>query len=319
MSCGLDGAVTSPKLGSPSNVRLSSYNMDLVLRWDPPEGGASGLVYTAEYRLHYHDSSPFRPGCENSTLLWCDFSRLDVPSEFGEYVGRVRAVRGHQVSPWARSQLLTLDKHTVIGPPNVSLHSDGLVMSVSLRDPVFAVSSLRSVFSSPTFNLTYWKDGDQEEARTISNSQENLVTLSDLEADTRYCVRAVIITRNPNPSEASRAVCERTGHRKGAPWVAAVVTFLALAAAALLLVLAVVYRARIAHFLCPKESLPQHLLILSGSIQNLVKWGARPADEIYHKALVVPQDAEQGCPLEAAGGSSREAHTCTEEEEEEEE
>lgn len=63
-------------------------------------------------RLHYHDSSPFRPGCENSTLLWCDFSALDVPSEFGEYVGRVRAVRGHQVSPWARSQLLTLDKHS---------------------------------------------------------------------------------------------------------------------------------------------------------------------------------------------------------------
>lgn len=50
MSCGLGGAVTSPKLGSPSNVSLSSYNMDLVLRWDPPEGGASGLVYTAEYR-----------------------------------------------------------------------------------------------------------------------------------------------------------------------------------------------------------------------------------------------------------------------------
>lgn len=52
------------------------------------------------------------------------------------------------------------------------------------------------------------------QARTISNSQENLVILSDLEADTRYCVQAVIITRNPNPSEASRAVCERTGHSR---------------------------------------------------------------------------------------------------------
>lgn len=49
----------------------------------------------------------------------------------------------------------------------MSLHSDGLVMSVSLRDPVFAVSSLRAVFSSPTFNLTYWKDGDQEEVSAL--------------------------------------------------------------------------------------------------------------------------------------------------------
>lgn len=40
------------------------------------------------------------------------------------------------------------------------------------------------------------------------------MTLSDLEPDTSYCVQAVIITRNLNPSEASSPVCERTGHSK---------------------------------------------------------------------------------------------------------
>lgn len=38
--------------------------------------------------------------------------------------------------------------------------------------------------------------------------------MRDLEADTSYCVQAVIITSNPNPSEASRPVCERTGHSR---------------------------------------------------------------------------------------------------------
>lgn len=46
----LDAAVVSGRLGTPTNVRLTSYNMDLVLRWDPPVEDASGLVYTAEYK-----------------------------------------------------------------------------------------------------------------------------------------------------------------------------------------------------------------------------------------------------------------------------
>lgn len=46
----LGAAAVSGWLGTPTNVRLTSYNMDLVLRWDPPVDGASGLVYTAEYK-----------------------------------------------------------------------------------------------------------------------------------------------------------------------------------------------------------------------------------------------------------------------------
>lgn len=42
------------------------------------------------------------------------------------------------------------------------------------------------------------------------------------------------------------------------PWVAAVVTFLVLAVAGVVVVLAVVYRNNITHFLCPKDSLPEH-------------------------------------------------------------
>lgn len=127
------------------------------------------------------------------------------------------------------------------------------------------------------------------------------MTLSHLEADTIYCVQALIITRNLNPSEASRPVCERTGHSRchilsvaetneriksdttaklpikhgnglncvarptgeSAPWVAAVVTCVVLGATALLLVLAVANRDKIYHFLCPKESIPQVCVLVS--------------------------------------------------------
>lgn len=69
-------------------------------------------VRTCSCRLDFLDSSYFKQECVNSTLLWCDFSRLGKLAEFGEYVGRVRAMRGYQVSPWADSHLLTLDKHS---------------------------------------------------------------------------------------------------------------------------------------------------------------------------------------------------------------
>lgn len=48
----------------------------------------------------------------------------------------------------------------------------------------------------------------------MDNIQQNLVTLPGLEVHTKYCVQVQIITRNPNPSESSRAVCESTAGSK---------------------------------------------------------------------------------------------------------
>lgn len=45
---------------------------------------------------------------------------------------------------------------------------------------------------------------------------------------------------------------------EAAPWVAAIVTFVFMAMAVALVVVAVVYRERISNFLCPKDALPQH-------------------------------------------------------------
>lgn len=45
-----DCTVVSGILSRPTNVRLTSYNMDLVLRWSPPEGADRNMVYTTEYK-----------------------------------------------------------------------------------------------------------------------------------------------------------------------------------------------------------------------------------------------------------------------------
>ncbi|MED6292111.1 hypothetical protein CHARACLAT_030373, partial [Characodon lateralis] len=41
--------VISGDLRSPTNVQLSSRNLNLMLTWEPPAGAPSGLVYSTQY------------------------------------------------------------------------------------------------------------------------------------------------------------------------------------------------------------------------------------------------------------------------------
>lgn len=284
------GGSTFPN--TPRNVRLTSRSMNLVLRWDAPEGSTGVRFYTTEFRTSV---TPYRSGCVNVSSLECDFSHLGV-SEYATYTGRVRTQGGGETSTWVESNRITLDKDTTIGPPNVTLLSNGGTLEVAITDPEFTISTLRSVFSSATYNISYWKDGRSDEVRSISDTQQNRVVLTDLEPWTRYCVQVQIHTeRNLRPSEPSRPVCDRTTNDAEPPWAAAVVTFVVMSVGVALLVVAVIYRRRISHFLCPKDTLPQHikeyLLAPPTSATYLPTHICPPPEEIYHQVSIV--DMEQ--------------------------
>ncbi|XP_070694070.1 interleukin-10 receptor subunit beta-like [Pempheris klunzingeri] len=304
--CG--STVVSGLLHRPTNVHLTSYNMDLVLKWGAPEGAASSVVYTAEYRSTV---SNYRAGCVNISHLECDFSRLNTSiSQYGKYSGRVRAQLGAESSDWVESNQINLDKDTVIGSPSVSLFSNGATIDVSITDPVFAVSTLRNAYSIATYNITYWKDGQEEKATSLSNIQQNRVILSELDLWTKYCVKVRINTeRNHKGSNPSRTVCERTTSNEGVPWVAAVVTFVVMAIAVILVVVTVVYRKSISHFFCPKDALPQHfkeyLLAPPNSSMYLVTCNSQPPEEIYHQVSIIADNrpVEEGCASETEGTS----------------
>nr|XP_046261173.1 cytokine receptor family member b4 [Scatophagus argus] len=298
--------VVSGVLSPPRNVTLTSHNLDLVLRWDPPEGAAANVVYTAQYKsilLH-------RDGCVNTSALECDFTDNATFSEYGKYWGVVRAQLGAESSAWVESNPLRLDTDTIIGSPNVTLISSGDSIEVSIKDPVFRFSALRNVYSSPTYKITYWKEGQKEKARNISDIEQNRLKLPELNVWTNYCVQVQINTRNPKPSLPSRIVCESTTIKEEAPWVAAVVAFVVMAAAVALVVVAVVYHKSISNFLCPKDALPSHfkedLLERPNSSMYIAMWNSHPPKEIYHLVSIVAYNntVEEGRPLEAAAGSS---------------
>uniref|UniRef100_A0A8C2WQK7 Fibronectin type-III domain-containing protein n=1 Tax=Cyclopterus lumpus TaxID=8103 RepID=A0A8C2WQK7_CYCLU len=286
----LGPTVVSGVLSTPTNVRLTSYNMNLMLTWDPPDRPASGLVYTTQSKSSVSD---YKVGCVNISNLECDLSHLNNSIfEYGKYTGRVRAQSGTESSAWEESNQITLDKDTIIGSPNVSLVSNGAAIEVSIKDPVFAISALRKVYHSANYNITYWKDGQREKARSNSNIQQNRVVLNDLDPLTKYCVQVQIITeRTPNLSKPSAAVCESTTTEEEVPWVAAVGTFCTVAMAVALVVVAVVYRKHMSQFLCPKDTLPLHLkeylLAPPNSSMYLVMRNSHPPDEIYHQVSII--------------------------------
>uniref|UniRef100_A0A3P8U8Y8 Fibronectin type-III domain-containing protein n=1 Tax=Amphiprion percula TaxID=161767 RepID=A0A3P8U8Y8_AMPPE len=296
--------VVSELLSRPTNVCLTSHNLNLVLRWDPPEGTASGLVYTAMYKSSVTD---YRIGCENTSSLECDFSTLKI-SPYGNYTGRVRAQLGEESSNWAESNYVTLDTDTFIGSPTVSLSSNGATLEVSIQDPVFSFSTLRNVYNGVTYNITYWKKGQNEKARSIPGIQQHQLVLSDLDPGTKYCVQVQINTdRNPNPSQPSSITCESTANEQEAPWVAAMVAFVIMAVVVALLVVAVVYWKSISQFLCPKDALPPHFeeSLLAHRNSNMYLNMQSPVEEIYHPISIIAGDrtVEEGDPLEAAGSS----------------
>ncbi|CAB1447331.1 unnamed protein product [Pleuronectes platessa] len=281
-------------LSRPTNVNLTSYNMNLVLRWNPSKGAANNLVYRTEYKTSV---TPYTTGCVNISTLECDFTRLIHPSitENGKYTGRVRAQLGSESSAWMESNHITLDKDTIIGSPNVSLLSNGAAIEVSIIDPVMVISTLRNVYIFATYEITYWKDSQKHKAKHISNIQQNRVVLNDLDPWTKYCVKVQIKTeRNPSPSKPSRIFCESTTNEQEPPWVAAMLTFVFMAMAAALVVIVVVYRKSISRFLCPTDSLPQHfkeyLLAPPNSNIYLVMQNSHPPEEIYHKVRIIEDD-----------------------------
>lgn len=290
--------VVSGVLSSPTNVQLTSRNMNLNLTWEPPAEAPSGLVYTTEFKS---SATSYKRGCVNITTLQCDLTSFNI-SVYGKYTGRVRALLGAEASAWLESNITTLDIQTLIGPPNVLLHPNGPTLEVSIKDPVFHISSLRSVYHKVTYNITYWKKGQKEQLRSLSDIQQDRVVLDELDPLSEYCVQVQINTiRNKNPSEPSSVTCERIGDTDKQPLVAAVVVCVVIVAAVALTVLAVLKWKSISQFFWPKVSLPQSVeKPLLRSPDSYV--GMQPTEETDPVSVVT---IEESGPLGTAEESCR--------------
>uniref|UniRef100_A0A3B3UQY7 Interleukin-10 receptor subunit beta-like n=1 Tax=Poecilia latipinna TaxID=48699 RepID=A0A3B3UQY7_9TELE len=198
----------------------------------------------------------YSPGCVNITTFQCELSNFNI-SCYGTYIAKVRALLGEDASAWVESKYITLDKETLISPPSVSLLPIGQTLEVSIKDPEFKICSLRNVYTRLRYNITYWKEGQEEQERIHNDYQQDRVILDDLDPLTKYCVQVQLITLT-NPTESSGVLCERTGDTENSPVVAAVIACAVIAVAVAVTVPAMVKWKSISHFIWPKVSLPRH-------------------------------------------------------------
>ncbi|XP_017297555.1 interleukin-10 receptor subunit beta [Kryptolebias marmoratus] len=285
-------------LGGPTNVTLSSNNLNLVLRWKPPNGAPRGVIYTTEFKSTV--ASEYRKGCVNISAPECDLTSFNI-TEYGNYTGRVQVLLGAESSLWVESNHITPDKDTVIGPPEVSVLSNGQTLEVSMTDPKFSHSSLRNVFISASYNITYWKKGQKDKSKQIAVTQTRVI-LNDLEPNSEYCVQVHIQTsQKPNQSILSRIICESTTDEQSL-WVETGIVLVIMVVALVLVVLVMRNWRNISQFLFPKEALPQHFkdphALLAKPRSSVYLVSSKPVEEFNQVRVVA---AEEGRLLEEAG------------------
>ncbi|KAF3842770.1 hypothetical protein F7725_001619 [Dissostichus mawsoni] len=168
----------------PHNLNIISMNTNYTLIWDWDQGSAeSGAVnftthYVAKFKLRSKKKSP---NWKRRNLFYP-----------GIYVFRVRASVNGTDSEWATKDFCP-DKEAALGPPSkVALSPEGRNLDIVISDPLTSTnSSMREHHEDLYFQIRYWErsaDGQALRSHSLS-SKASVVTLSDLQAWTWYCVR----------------------------------------------------------------------------------------------------------------------------------
>ncbi|XP_067116937.1 interleukin-10 receptor subunit beta-like isoform X2 [Osmerus mordax] len=234
---------------------MHSYNMGAILQWDAPLHRKSSLTYTAMFKMHGKNTTE-HVVCQSIKEHQCDFGQL--PSYHGCYTCSVRTEQGGIMSKWETIDF-TIDRMTVIGPPSVTLKSQGGAIEVNIQDPVLKISSLREVYTKVSYHIRYWSKEHPEDGHNIPTMSQ-YHHLRPLVPNTEYCIKVQVFVHDYNiKGQDSNATCEMSSvtdaeHKWSGKLVAGLVV-VSVAAPLLLLVLWSSYKGR--RFLNPREPLPE--------------------------------------------------------------
>lgn len=243
-------------LPPPINVKVDSFNMGAILRWEVAPSLQDKLAFTAKYRMSVRNGTE-QLMCKGIEERQCDFGKL--PSHHAQYIFSVRTEQSGETSKWATCKFF-IDRQTVIGPPSVSLVSVGGAIEVNIQDPVLKISSLREVYTKVGYSIRHWSEEHPEDAQTIKAVSLTHL-LRPLVPNTKYCVQVQVFIPAYNfRGQMSNATCEmssikREEHKWSGKLVGGLVV-LAVVLPFLMLVLWSIYKGR--RFLNPKEHLPDH-------------------------------------------------------------
>ncbi|NXA59718.1 INAR1 protein, partial [Mohoua ochrocephala] len=176
------------RLPSPEDVRVSVVNTNFTLRWNH-SGGDPGVRFSAQFQWPELEAGGWRelPGCQAVAGTECDFSSA-ISEYYDAHYVRVRAHRGHSVSPWSEVLEMVPDHVAQIGPPGLELQSTNGVVKVKVSPP--EANQRKKMWINDLsfkYNLVFWENSSraQLQRRTVFPVD----TIDDLAPDTTYCFR----------------------------------------------------------------------------------------------------------------------------------
>ncbi|XP_076854524.1 interleukin-10 receptor subunit beta-like [Brachyhypopomus gauderio] len=282
-------SLLADRLPPPENVTIKSYNLGLVLEWDPPRSSTGrDFKYSAEYK----GWNEFEAECNNTSALNCDFTNNITP--FGTYTFRVRTELEEESSVWVETEAIALDKITVIGRPDVRLLSRRGEIEVDITDPVLRKSDINNVFSMVSYDIHYWTS---IESKRVLRREQRKVMLQDLKPNVQYCVEVKLILDDNKTSWPSNVTCAlNTDNDEIKPWHIAVVlvaSFFITAFTVILIFLVVMCGYIGLRYLRPQPKLPEHFKQYFSDLPRspifLALQNSCQPEELYHEVSVVAE------------------------------
>ncbi|KAM7407929.1 hypothetical protein PAMA_003603 [Pampus argenteus] len=203
--------VVCVSLPAPSNVSISSFNMEHTLSFLPGLETPSDTHFTVQVlRLRKNTWRPEAACLELTAGQTCNLTRA-FKDPFAYYQARVQAFTPTQRSTWAISEVFQPQSDTVMGPPDVSVSGCGncllLHVSVPKTKRLQQYEHLKSLYRELHIHVQRTRDGSQFKL-SLPYKEENMITY--LQPGVEYCVTvSAKILFNSN-SVASQPSCAFT-------------------------------------------------------------------------------------------------------------
>ncbi|XP_056266821.1 interferon alpha/beta receptor 2-like isoform X2 [Pseudoliparis swirei] len=185
--------VVCVSLPAPSNVSISSFNMEHTLRFRPGLGTPPNTCFTVQTLLRLRKKT-WRPVAACLKLAaghTCDLTRA-FKDPLNHYQARVQAFTPTQTSNWTSSGPFRPLSDTVLGPPDVSVSGCGNCLLLQLRaPPASRLQPLTLWYRRVVLHVRRSRDGVQF---NLSQPYQEENTISYLQSGVEYCVSVSVTT-----------------------------------------------------------------------------------------------------------------------------
>ncbi|XP_029981003.1 interferon alpha/beta receptor 2-like [Sphaeramia orbicularis] len=274
--------VVCVSLPSPSNVSISSFNMEHILSFRPGPGTPSDARFIVQTLRFRRNSWKAVSSClELMAGQSCNLtSAFKDPFEY--YLARVQAFTRTQTSNWAVSTRFYPLSDTFLGPPEVSVSGCGNCLILQVSVPTLKNQQHLDLHRELIVNVRRTRDGIQFRL-TLPYKEESVITY--LQRGVEYCVTVAVTSFSNSNFLPSKPYCAFTSPPPSKSSVYIVFSLLgAFSVLGLVLIGSVVYGGQLRFKLFGQRS-PRSLsyILLQGQSRESVELSDRISVTDLHK------------------------------------